>query len=169
MGSRLFDEIREQRGLAYSVYSLSHAFADVGILQLSAGLESGKCVEAYQRMREIVDELRTDGPDPRRRSSAPAPTPPAARVLAFENTNAVARHVAQQARGVRRRAGSRRGDRGAGRGHPRRRAPRSPRGISEELAVACVGPHDAIDEFAPATTRCEHLPDAAASAIMRAW
>src|SRR4051794_18871920 len=54
MGSRLFDEIREQRGLAYSVYSLSHAFADVGILQLSAGLESGKAVEAYQRMREIV-------------------------------------------------------------------------------------------------------------------
>src|SRR5215213_1337056 len=62
MGSRLFDEIREQRGLAYSVYSLSHAFADVGILQLSAGLESGKCVEAFRRMREIVDELRADGP-----------------------------------------------------------------------------------------------------------
>ena len=32
----------------------------------------------------------------RRRSSAPAPTPPGARVLAFENTNAVARHAAQQ-------------------------------------------------------------------------
>ena len=62
MGSRLFDEIREQRGLAYSVYSVDHSFADVPILQLSAGLESGKCVEAYTRMREIVDELRTDGP-----------------------------------------------------------------------------------------------------------
>src|SRR3954469_19151597 len=62
MGSRLFDEIREQRGLAYSVCSVDHTFADVPILQLSAGLESGKCVEAYTRMREIVDELRTDGP-----------------------------------------------------------------------------------------------------------
>src|SRR5918995_5565039 len=31
MGSRLFDEIREQRGLAYSVYSVDHAFADVPI------------------------------------------------------------------------------------------------------------------------------------------
>src|SRR5688572_18433413 len=62
MGSRLFDEIREQRGLAYSVYSIDHAFADVPILQLSAGLESGKCVEAFQRMREIVGELRADGP-----------------------------------------------------------------------------------------------------------
>ena len=62
MGSRLFDEIREQRGLAYSVYSIDHAFADVPILQLSAGLESAKCAEAYRRMLEIVDDLRENGP-----------------------------------------------------------------------------------------------------------
>src|SRR6476661_3887990 len=62
MGSRLFDEIREQRGLAYSVYSVDHTFADVPILQLSAGLESSKCAEAYVRMREIVDDLRENGP-----------------------------------------------------------------------------------------------------------
>ncbi len=30
MGSRLFDEIREQRGLAYSVSAFPHAYADVG-------------------------------------------------------------------------------------------------------------------------------------------
>src|SRR6185312_10033535 len=35
MGSRLFDEIREQRGLAYSVHSVAHAYSDVPILQLS--------------------------------------------------------------------------------------------------------------------------------------
>ena len=40
MGSRLFDEIREQRGLAYSVYAPTTRFADVPILQLSAGLDS---------------------------------------------------------------------------------------------------------------------------------
>ena len=57
MGSRLFEEIREKRGLCYSVYALDHAFADVPILQLGSGLESAKCVEAYTRMREIVDEL----------------------------------------------------------------------------------------------------------------
>jgi predicted Zn-dependent peptidase len=95
MGSRLFDEIREQRGLAYSVYALSHAFADVPILQLSAGLESGKAVEAYTRMREIVTELREQGPTEeevaRARSYAAG-----ARVLAFENTNAVARYGATQ-------------------------------------------------------------------------
>src|SRR5205807_9606030 len=42
MGSRLFDEIREQRGLAYSVYAAAHAYADVPVLQLAAGLESAK-------------------------------------------------------------------------------------------------------------------------------
>ena len=85
MGSRLFDEIREQRGLAYSVYSVDHAFADVPILQLSAGLESGKCVEAYTRMREIVDELRTDGPREEEVERARAYAA-GRRVLAFENT-----------------------------------------------------------------------------------
>ena len=42
MGSRLFDEIREQRGLAYSVYAIDHSFADVPVLQLSAGLDSAQ-------------------------------------------------------------------------------------------------------------------------------
>jgi predicted Zn-dependent peptidase len=66
MGSRLFDEIREQRGLAYSVYAIDHTFADVPILQLSAGLDSSKsstsCAPTGRR---------------RKRSSAPARTRPA--------------------------------------------------------------------------------------------
>src|SRR6202035_5861712 len=62
MGSRLFEEIREKRGLCYSVYAHDHAFADIPILQLGSGLESAKCIEAYTRMREIVDELRDQGP-----------------------------------------------------------------------------------------------------------
>jgi predicted Zn-dependent peptidase len=144
MGSRLFDEIREQRGLAYSVYSADHAFADVPILQLSAGLESAKCVEAYQRMRAIVEELRegpTDDEFARARAYAAG-----RRVLAFENTNAVARFAANQTvvfgesvdpdaaiaildettiEQVREVAA----------------------GISEQLSVACVGPHS-VDDFA---------------------
>ena len=95
MGSRLFDEIREQRGLAYSVHSVPHAYADVPVLQLSAGLESAKCIEAYQRMREIVSELRTDGPTESEVERARAYAA-GARAIAFENTGAVARHAAQQ-------------------------------------------------------------------------
>jgi predicted Zn-dependent peptidase len=95
MGSRLFDEIREQRGLAYSVYAADHAYADVPILQLGAGLDSSKCSEAYTRMREIVAELAADGPTEAEVERARAYAA-GRRVLAFENTNAVARYAANQ-------------------------------------------------------------------------
>jgi predicted Zn-dependent peptidase len=95
MGSRLFDEIREKRGLCYSVYSVAHSFADVPILQLGSGLDSEKTIEAYTRMREIVDELREDGP--REEEVERARAYAAGRlVLAFENSGAVARHGANQ-------------------------------------------------------------------------
>jgi predicted Zn-dependent peptidase len=95
MGSRLFDEIREQRGLAYSVHSIAHSYADVPVLQLSAGLQSSKLAEAYRRMRDIVTELRVDGPNDREIERARAYAA-GARAIAFENTGAVARHAAQQ-------------------------------------------------------------------------
>jgi predicted Zn-dependent peptidase len=96
MSSRLFDEIREQRGLAYSVYGVSHAHADVPLLQLGAGLDSTKCIEAYHRMREIVVELHDGGPTEEEVDRARAYAA-GRRVLAFENTNAVARYAATQA------------------------------------------------------------------------
>lgn len=95
MGSRLFDEIREQRGLAYSVSASAWSLGDTTQLQLSAGLDSTKCVEAYARMREIVQELHDDGPTAEEVDRARAYT--AGRlVLAFENSGAVARHAASQ-------------------------------------------------------------------------
>ena len=95
MSSRLFDEIREQRGLAYSVYGAAHSHADVPLLQLGAGLDSTKCIEAYRRMREIVGELRDDGPTVAEVERARAYAA-GRRVLSFENTNAVARYAATQ-------------------------------------------------------------------------
>jgi len=95
MASRLFDEIREQRGLAYSVNSAVHAYSDVPVLQLSAGLESSKTVDAYRRMREIVTELRENGPTEAEVERARA-FAAGARAIAFENTGAVARYAAQQ-------------------------------------------------------------------------
>jgi predicted Zn-dependent peptidase len=95
MGSRLFDEIREQRGLCYSVWAADHSFADLPVLGLGAGLDSTKCVEAYTRMREIVGELREEGPTEEEVERARAYAA-GRRVLAFENTNAVARYAANQ-------------------------------------------------------------------------
>ncbi len=139
MGSRLFDEIREQRGLAYSVNSFPHAYADVGVLQLSAGLESGKCLEAYRRMRDIVSELRRDGPTEAEVERARAYAA-GARTIAFENTGAVARNAAQQAivfgqeidpDAVITRLDAVTFDEVA----------EVARGVEDQLSVACVGPH----------------------------
>jgi predicted Zn-dependent peptidase len=143
MSSRLFDEIREQRGLAYSVYSVAHVHADVPLLQLSAGLDSTKCVEAYARMREIVSELRDDGPTEAEVARARAYAA-GRRVLAFENTNAVARFAATQTivfgepidpDGAIARLDAVTLDEVA----------EVARDVADTLSVACVGPHDEDD------------------------
>jgi predicted Zn-dependent peptidase len=143
MGSRLFDEIREQRGLAYSVYSAEHAYADVPILQLSAGLESGKAVEAFTRMREIVDELRADGPREEEFERARAYSA-GRRVLAFENTNAVARHAATQSIVFGQEIDPDEAIAALDRTTFDQVAEVA-RGISETASVACVGPHEPSD------------------------
>ncbi|MBA3807684.1 MAG: insulinase family protein [Solirubrobacterales bacterium] len=144
MGSRLFEEIREKRGLCYSVYAVNHAFADVPILQLGSGLESGKCVEAYTRMREIVDELRDRGPTEEEVHRARAYA--AGRlVLAFENTNAVARYAAGQqvvfGEGIDPDAAIAALD-----AVTYEQVREVAEGVAENLAVACVGPHG-VEEF----------------------
>jgi predicted Zn-dependent peptidase len=143
MSSRLFDEIREQRGLAYSVYGVAHAHADVPLLQLGAGLDSTKCIEAYRRMREIVAELRDEGPTSAEVERARAYAA-GRRVLAFENTNAVARYAATQSIVF---------------GEPIdpdgaiaaldavtiEEVTEVAREVADTLAIACVGPHSASD------------------------
>src|SRR4051794_38776887 len=95
MGSRLFDEIREQRGLCYAIHSYGAAHSDTASLQVSAGLDSTKCTEAYARIREIVEDLAENGPRDgeveRARAYAAGST-----VLALESTGAVARRAAGQ-------------------------------------------------------------------------
>lgn len=95
MGSRLFDEIREQRGLAYSVFAAAHVGSDTSALLMGAGLDSTKCTEAYQRMREIVGELADEGPHEDEVERARAYSA-GRRVLAFENTGAVASFAARR-------------------------------------------------------------------------
>ncbi len=115
------------------------------MLQLGSGLESAKCIEAYARMREIVAELHADGPSDEEVERARAYAA-GRRVLSFENTNAVARHAAQQTivhgepidieAAIRAIDEVRLED-----------VAEVARSVDpEQLAVACVGPHSA-DEF----------------------
>jgi predicted Zn-dependent peptidase len=143
MGSRLFSEIREQRGLCYSVSAFGFSHSDVPGLQLSSGLDSEKCVEAYVRMREIVSELREAGPTEEEVDRAKAYTA-GARVLAFERTGTVASHAASQAI-VRGEAVDPDAAIDALDSVTFDEVVEVARGIGTSPAVACVGPHDAAD------------------------
>lgn len=48
MSSRLFTEVREKRGLAYSVGSVSHRYTDTGFVEIKAGVALDKAKEAVE-------------------------------------------------------------------------------------------------------------------------
>ena len=54
MSSRLFLEIREKRGLAYSISMQNHSYQDIGHYLISAGIDKDKAVET---IKVIIDEL----------------------------------------------------------------------------------------------------------------
>ncbi|GIF67043.1 putative zinc protease [Asanoa ishikariensis] len=61
MSSRLFQEIREQRGLAYSVYSYASQFADSGLFAVYAGCAPGKVEEVLDLTRNSLAAVARDG------------------------------------------------------------------------------------------------------------
>ena len=60
MSSRLFQEIREQRGLAYSVYSFASSFMDSGLFGLYAGVAPENTELTLDLMLKQLDRLEAD-------------------------------------------------------------------------------------------------------------
>ena len=60
MSSRLFEEIREKKGLAYSVYSYIISHADSGALVVYAGTEKGHCREVIDIAQHEMSRLVTE-------------------------------------------------------------------------------------------------------------
>lgn len=58
MSSRLFQEIRENRGLAYSVYSFVSAYIDTGLLGVYAGVEPSRTIETTRLILAELVKLR---------------------------------------------------------------------------------------------------------------
>ena len=52
MSSRLFQEIREQRGLVYAVYSYRSAYLESGALAIYAGTAPGRASEVLHLIGE---------------------------------------------------------------------------------------------------------------------
>ncbi|MEU2699100.1 MULTISPECIES: M16 family metallopeptidase [Micromonospora] len=61
MSSRLFQEIREQRGLAYSVYSYASQYADSGVFAVYAGCAPGKVDEVLDLTRAELARVAAEG------------------------------------------------------------------------------------------------------------
>ena len=60
MSSRLFEEIREKRGLAYSVYSYVSSFVDAGSLAIYAGSERERSCDALKIILQEMARLRNE-------------------------------------------------------------------------------------------------------------
>jgi predicted Zn-dependent peptidase len=61
MSSRLFQEIREERGLAYSVYSSMSSYSDVGMAMIYAGTAPKHLTEVVEVLDATLDEILADG------------------------------------------------------------------------------------------------------------
>jgi predicted Zn-dependent peptidase len=61
MSSRLFQEIREKRGLAYSVYAYAQQFAGSGQIGFYAGCNPTKAIEVVEIIREVLADVAANG------------------------------------------------------------------------------------------------------------
>lgn len=61
MSSRLFQNVREQKGLAYSVYSMNSSFTNEGYYNIYAGISHDKVEAALNAIKEELRLLRDEG------------------------------------------------------------------------------------------------------------
>jgi len=61
MSSRLFQEVREKRGLVYSTYSFASSYADAGYFGMYAGCTPSKVRQVVDLLGAELDKLAADG------------------------------------------------------------------------------------------------------------
>ena len=60
MSSRLFQELREERGLAYSIYAWTQGFADTGLFAVNLSADKARAAEALTLARDTVEQAAED-------------------------------------------------------------------------------------------------------------
>lgn len=61
MSSRLFNEVREKRGLAYSISSGIKSLHDTGVFMISAGVDNTKIVDALDLILKVLAKIASGG------------------------------------------------------------------------------------------------------------
>ena len=94
MSSRLFQEVREKRGLAYSVFAFSWSFADTGVLGVYAGTAPDDLAELMPVVADEINRLGEDaGEDEVARAKAQMK---AGLLMGLESSSARAEQIARQ-------------------------------------------------------------------------
>ena len=62
VSSRLFSEVRENRGLVYHIVSFNDAYSDIGGVGTSLTVDVANLAEAFAATLEVTSEFRLDGP-----------------------------------------------------------------------------------------------------------
>jgi predicted Zn-dependent peptidase len=62
MSSRLFTEVREKKGLCYSISASHDAYGDVGMFSVYAGLDRTRLTLAMQTIQKEFDRMKRTGP-----------------------------------------------------------------------------------------------------------
>ena len=95
MSSRLFQEVREQNALAYSIYSYVTAYRDTGLLTVYAGTDPSNALEAarlvLKEFKKIKDEGITTAEELRVKNQVKGNL-----VLALESSNSHMSRIARQ-------------------------------------------------------------------------
>jgi predicted Zn-dependent peptidase len=65
VSSRLFQEVREKRGLAYSIYSFLSTYSDAGMITIYAGTRPREVQRVIELVRRELKRLRSQGVEPK--------------------------------------------------------------------------------------------------------
>jgi predicted Zn-dependent peptidase len=95
MSSRLFQHIREDRGLAYSVFSNLTTYTDAGMISIYAGCAADKVDEVVSLAMGELQSLRTD-PVPEEELRRAKDHLKGSVMLGLENTSSRMSHLARQ-------------------------------------------------------------------------
>jgi len=94
MSSRLFQEIRERRGLAYSIYSFASSYADCGVFGIYAGTGEAEVAELVPVMCSELARVGQDLTDEEVENARAQLK--AATLMSLESTGSRAEQLAQQ-------------------------------------------------------------------------
>ncbi len=64
MSSRLFQEVREQNALAYSIYSYVTSYRDTGLMTIYAGTDPSNVLEVIRLVMKEIRKIKTEGITP---------------------------------------------------------------------------------------------------------